>query len=214
MTDKPRRSVRSVLRATAAARVAELQARALGDDSEAIATLARLRRCDPAEVGAEPSVWAVTLGGLPNELTGFRNGRSDTPTPAERAIHAVLVLFAAHQQSRDEGVHRPNVSLGHAVGVLARARAVDQELDTATVTRLHHAALAVDFEGHVHHLRGLIQLMRAEKQTIGLDYGLLAVDLWQLADPYVDSREVIARWGRDLHARPKDLNPAEIEETK
>lgn len=214
MTVNPRRSVLGVLRATAAARVADLQARVLADDSDAVATLARLRRCDPADVGVEPLVWAVTLGHLPDELTGYRSGRSDTPTPAERALHATLVLYAMHQQSRDEGVHRPGGSLGCATGQLARARAVDEDLDSATVARLHHAALASDFEGHVHHLRGLIQLMRAEKQIIGLDYGLLAVDLSQLADPYEDSREVIARWGRDLHARPKDLNPAEIEETK
>ena len=45
-------------------------------------------------------------------------------------------------------------------------------------------------------------------------YGLLAVDLWQLADPYQDAREVLARWGRDLHARPKNPNPATTEETK
>lgn len=212
MTDNPLRSVRGVLRATAAARVADLQARVLADDSDAFATLARLRRCDPADVGAEPLVWAVTLAHLPDELTGYRSGRSDTPTPAERALHATLVLYAVHQQSRDEGVHRPGISLGYAAGQLARARAVDEDLDSATVSRLHQAALATDFEGHVHHLRGLIQLMRAEKRSIGLDYGLLAVDLWQLVDPYQDAREVLARWGRDLHARPK--NPTTTEETK
>ena len=124
------------------------------------------------------------------------------------------MLYALHQQSRDEAVHRPGVSLGSAVGQLARARAVEDDLDAATIARLHHAALATSFEGHVHHLRGLIQLMRTEKQAVGLDYGLLAVDLWQLADPYQDAREVLARWGRDLHARPKNPNPATTEETK
>ena len=214
MTDTPYRNVRGGLRATATARVAELQARALADDSAAVGTLARLRRCDPADVGAEPQVWAVTLGDLPEELTTYRSGRPDTPTPSERALHAALVLYALHQQSRDEAVHRPGVSLGSAVGQLARARAVEDDLDAATIARLHHAALATSFEGHVHHLRGLIQLMRTEKQAVGLDYGLLAVDLWQLADPYQDAREVLARWGRDLHARPKNPNPATTEETK
>ena len=42
MTDTPYRNVRGVLRATATARVAELQARALADDSAAVGTLARL----------------------------------------------------------------------------------------------------------------------------------------------------------------------------
>lgn len=56
--------------------------------------------------------------------------------------------------------------------------------------------------------------MRAEKQTIGLDHGLLAVDLWQLADARQDSREVLARWGRDLHSRPKTTDPTTSEEPK
>lgn len=214
MTDSPR--IRDILRATVSRRVAELQNRVLADDSDTVATLARLRRCDPADVGAEPLVWAITLGDLPEALTQYSVGRPEAPTPAERAIHATLVLYALHQQSRDEGVHRPGVSLGYAVGQLARARAVEEELDSGTVGRLHQAALATDFDGVVHHLRGLIQLMRAEKQTTGLDYGLLAVDLWQFADPYQDHHEVLARWGRDLHVRPKTtLIPATTtEETK
>lgn len=215
MTDTPRRrSRRAVLQTTAAARVADLQARFLGNESDAVATLARLRRCDPTDVGADPLVWAVTLGHLPMELTEYESGRPDGPTPSERALHAALVLYSLHQQSRDEGVHRPGVSFGFAIGQLARARAVDEELDTATVNRLHHAALAPDFEGRVHHLRGLIQLMRGEKQTVGLDYGLLTVDLWQFADPYQDANEVLTRWGRDLHARPKNADPTTTEETK
>ena len=215
MTEPHRRSRRALLRETAAARVADLQARYLGDESDAVATLARLRRCDPADVGAEPLVWAITLGHLPVELTEFQSGRPENATPSERALHAALVLYALHQQSRDEGVHRPGIRFGFAVGQLARARAMDEELDTATVNRMHHAALATDFEGHVHHLRGLIQLMRGEKQTVGLDYGLLTVDLWQFADPYQDTREVLTRWGRDLHARRKDSKPTTTtEETK
>ncbi len=213
MTETPRGSVRAVLRETASRRVAELQARALADDAQAIATLARLRRCDAADVGGEPLVWAVTLGDLPDELTSFASGRRDTPTPAERAMHGVLVLYALHQQSQDEGVHRPGTSLGFAVGKLARARAVNEELDSSTITRLHQAALATDLAGRLHHLRGLVQLMRAEKQTIGLDYGLLAVDLWQFADAFQDPKAVLARWGRDLHTRPKTPEPT-TEETK
>ena len=39
-------------------------------------------------------------------------------------------------------------------------------------------------------------------------------DLWQFADRFQDAREVLARWGRDLHARPKNLNTTTSEETK
>jgi len=196
------RSVRTVLHKLATNRIARLQKLVLLDDSATVATLARLRRCDPSVVGAEPLVWEVTLGDLPEELTHFASGRPDDPTPAERALHAALVLYSHHQQSRDEGVHRPEISFGKAMGVLARARSVDEGLDRTTVARLHQAGLASDLSGHLHHLRGLVQLMRAERPTIGFDYGLFAVDLWQLADAYQDSTTVLARWGRDLHFQP------------
>lgn len=207
-TNKPR----DVLRDIASARVTWLQTRYLANVADAVATLARLRRCDPAAVGAEPLVWQVTLGDLPSELT---QAASDLPTPSERALHATLVLYALHQQSEDQPVHRVGARFGSAVGKLARARAVDEELDSATAGRLRHAALAADFEGHLHHLRGLIQLMRSESPAIGIDYGLLAVDLAQLADPRRDSSSVLLRWGRGLHERPtNDTQSTTSEETK
>lgn len=210
MTQTPLRR-RDALRETATSRVNSLQTRALANVSDAVATLARLRRCSPAAVGTDPLVWEVTLADLPDPLTSVT---SDLPTPAERALHAALVLYALHQQSGDQPVHRHGVRFGSAVGRLARARAVDEELDTAVVGRLRHSAMATDFEGHLHHLRGLIQLMRAETPAIALDYGLLAVDLWQLADPRQDSGTVLLRWGRDLHQRPKNTDPTTTEETK
>ncbi len=209
------RSVRDVLRGVAAARVSRLQEGALADRSEAVATLARLRRCDPAAVGTEPTVWAITLGDLPAELTEYSSGRPNEPTAAERALHATLVLYAMHQQSQGQGVNLSGVSLGRAVGQLARARAGGDEPDSSVMNRFHQVALANDFEGRVYHLRGLVQLMRAENPPIPLDHGLLAVDLWQLADKYQDSNKVLTRWGRDLHYRPKNANNStQSEETK
>lgn len=209
MTQAPPRP-RDILRATAATRVAGLQTRALANVSEDVATLARLRRCDPGAVGAEPLVWEITLGSLPDLLTSTT---SDEPTPAERALHAALVLYAVHQQSGDTPVHCPGIPFGEAVGRLARARAADEELDSAIVSRLRHAALASDFDGRLHHLRGLVQLMRAETPAIGFDYSLLATDLWQLADARQDPNPVLLRWGRGLHHRPTDTTPT-TEETK
>ncbi len=213
MTENATESTRDALFRTATAKVRSLQEQALADRAGAVAVLARLRRCDPAGAGAEPAVWQVTLGDLPHALVEFHGRRTEDPTPAEEALHAALVLYALHQQSKDEGVHRPSISFGRAVGSLARQRAIDEELDTATVERLKQAALASTFEGHLHHLKGLIQLMRTEQPTIGFDCGLFALDLWQLANPYSDSRRVVARWGRDLHHRPAKPEPTN-EETK
>ncbi len=189
-------------------RVQLLQSQYLADVAYAVATLARLRRCEPGDVGADPLVWSETLD-WPDDAIGPRYG--DEPTAAERAAHASMVLFALHQQSHDQPVHRPGVSLGRAVGQLARARAHEEELDSSTVKRFHQVSLATDLSGRLHFLRGVIQLLRAESPPIGLDYGLLALDLRHLANPRLEPDPVLFRWGRDLHTRPK---PATNEETK
>lgn len=216
MSDTPWTDTREALFQTTNSRVSALQNLVLKDDSVAVATLARLRRCNPAEVGAEPLVWEITLGNLPDTLTCLSGRRTDQPTPAEQALHAALVLYALHQRSKDERVHQPGVRFGQAVGTLARARAdQDEEFDRATVSRLHQVALAETFDGRLHYLRGLIQLMRVENPSIGLDYARLATDLWQLASPQLDSQRVLLSWGRDLHQRPKLTDPMTItKETK
>jgi len=189
-----------ILRTTVSAKVARLQGRALNDEASSKAELAELRRCDPNEPGANPAVWHITLGDLPEQLVG----RGDEPTPAERAVHAALVLFALHQQSHDDPTHRSGVSLGKAVGQLAKARSGDGSLDQATLARFHQVALAQDFGQRLYHLRGLVVLMRTEQPTIALDYGRLADDLWHLADPRHDHNLVLHRWGRDLHSHESD----------
>lgn len=191
-------TVDEALRGTVTRRVVQLQRDALADEASAIASLAELRRCDPDEPGANPAVWHLTLGDLPDALVG----RGEEPTAAERAVHAALVLFGLHQQSHQDPTHRPGISLGRAVGQLARARSGDGTLDESTLKRFHQVALAPEFGQRLHHLRGLVLLLRAEVPTIALDYGLLAVDLWHLADPRHDTSHVLNRWGRDLHFNP------------
>jgi CRISPR system Cascade subunit CasB len=194
-----------VLREDAGRRVRRLQRAYLDpsdrENSEATATLARLRRCAPDAVGADPTVWAVTLADLPDQL---RSGRKDDEaSPAERAVHAALVLYATHQQSNQIPVHVRGASLGGAVRRLAEARAHNGEPDEASIRRLHQVVLANDAPGRLHHLRGLITLLRSESDPIPLDYAQLAVDLWRLLDPKQDSERVVARWGRELHNRPR-----------
>ncbi|MBP8919065.1 MAG: type I-E CRISPR-associated protein Cse2/CasB [Micropruina sp.] len=168
------------------------------ENSEATATLARLRRCDPDAPGGDPTVWEITLGDLPAELRW-----DDASSPAERAVHAALVLYATHQQSNQTPVHVRRAGLGAAVRRLSEARGHNGEPDESSVRRLHQVVLANDASGRLHHLRGLVTLLRGEAEPIPLDYAQLAVDLWRLFDPYQDSERVVARWGRDLHNRPR-----------
>lgn len=187
-------------------RVGSLQRAYLQDDADAVATLARLRRCAPDEPGADPTAWQVTIGGLPEALQGRRD-----ISDAERAVHAALVLFAIHQQSNTAPMHQAKVGLGSAVQTLANARGRDGAPDQASIRRLHQVVLATDPSGRLYHLRGLIMLLRSESTPIPLDYGQLAVDLYRLFDPRQNSDSVVARWGRELHNRPRDTTTGENE---
>lgn len=153
-------------------------------------TLADLRHADANDPAANPALWEVVLGGLPEDLAGS----SDDPTWAESAIHAALVLYAIHQQSRTEPMHRVGVGLGTAVRDLSRKRA-SESWDPGTISRFHALSRAQSPAMRLYHLRGLVSLMRAE--SVPLDYGLLAADLWLLNTGSSD--RVRLRWGRQLH---------------
>lgn len=162
------------------------------------ATIAGLRRADPLTPGDDPAVWQITLGDLPEALLGH----GDEPSREESAVHAALCLYAVHQQSRPDGVHTEGRRLGQAVRALAEHRAVEQELDSSVVNRLHQLGSATTARRRMSVLRSLLTLMRTDRTSAtNLDYGLLARDLYDLADP---NRAAGVRlvWGRDLRHRP------------
>lgn len=208
MTDVHIVSRMDKLRDTVRSRIESLQGSFLANKPSAAASLAQLRRCDPSEVGSDPRIWSLTVADLPDILTDLRAGR---PTRVEQALHAAMVLYAIHQQGhRTDPAHRRAVRLGTAVGRLARSRGIDGSLDGSVVQRFHQVAIAHDRDARLHHLRGIVTLMRGETPVISLDYGLLAVDLARLDDPRSDHSFVLTRWGRDLHSTPT-TKPEETE---
>ncbi|WP_116114834.1 type I-E CRISPR-associated protein Cse2/CasB [Austwickia chelonae] len=169
-------------------------------------TMAALRRADPNMPGNEPAVWEITLGELPDSLAG--SSRNDRPSQAEKAIHAALCLYAVHQQSRSDGVHRPGTRFGQAVRQLAWERGDKKELDSSVIAKFHQAGSAATERRRLAVMRTLLTLMRAERSAgIGLDYGLLACDLYDLSSPRSASR-VRLSWGRDLRRRRGDVETA------
>lgn len=181
--------------------VRHLQAKLDARAPAGAARAARLRRALSASPGSEPTVWADTVGALPISLLGH----SDAPSQAERAVHAAVCLYALHQQSQSVSMHQEGQGLGRAVRRLRRARTDDEE--TSPVLRRFHAlATATSYEETLHHLRGLIALLRSE--SIPLDYGRLAVDLRRLQRPTA-AGGVRLVWGRDLH-RP-DREPSSLQ---
>ncbi|WP_237268335.1 type I-E CRISPR-associated protein Cse2/CasB [Tessaracoccus flavescens] len=164
-------------------------------------TLAQLRRADAAAPGADAALWQVTFDGLPESVRGV----GDAPSIGEAAAHATLVMYAIHQQSKGEPMHRQGVGLGQAVRDLARARSADATPDPGVLSRFHALVRAQTRSARLSCLRALVGLMRAE--SIPLDYGRLASDLWLLETKKSDV--VRLRWGRQLHLHKPTTEPTE-----
>jgi CRISPR system Cascade subunit CasB len=184
-------------------RVRSLQSRFLRvpQDPGAVAALARLRRAVGKEPGEIMDVLEYTftpalLHGHPEDDPG--------PSPAERAAHVAITLFALHQQSRGERMHHRGRGLGMA---LRRLHTGASAIPEPIVRRFRMLGTADSFGELSHHLRGVVQLLRA--QGAPLDYGLLAHQLhtWQN-----DPSRVRMTWGRQFYRqnRPdRDPEPAD-----
>jgi CRISPR system Cascade subunit CasB len=155
-------------------------------------TLARLRRGVGSKPGSRPEIWDITLRDIPEALVG----RWDNPSDAEWAVHTALTLFALHQQGKDiksQCMSRDGYPLGTALRKLVR----DDDDENRIKRRFDKVATADSMEEISHHLRGLIQLMKAE--DIPLDYPGLAEDLFRFQNP--DLRDNIRlKWGREYYS--------------
>ena len=182
-------------------------------DNQRRAELAKLRRGIGHAPGERPELWGMFLQGMPEDFQS-----SSGPSAAEWAVYLALTLYAVHQQGNDRPMNCPGSTLGRAVRQLAeRNAATGQDWTEASVLRRFNAlATAEEITEISHHLRGMIQLLRAAKDGgIPLDYPQLAEDLYELqcTDPrYAQTlANVRLRWGQDLYRDPK---PASEEKEK
>jgi CRISPR system Cascade subunit CasB len=174
------------------ARIGKLQRGYLGDRSEAVATLARLRRGAGKPPGSVLDIVEYT-----HAEEFVRGWDDDAPSFAENAAHTAMTLYAVHQQSQSKAMHVP----GRRFGTAVRRLAPDMRLDGPVARRFAALGTADTFTELSHHLRGLVQLMRTAR--VPLDYGQLAQDLWLWQLPGRAPR-VRLRWGRDFHFPLKD----------
>lgn len=195
----PKASASQTLRDFVGRRAEKLQSRFLAEDSSARAALAILRRGVYRPLGADPDTWQIIFDGFPESL----EGRSDAPSTPERAAYAALTLFGVHMQSAREKRHIPDVGFGRAVRKAA-GRPDAEGNDSPLVKRFHALGTATSFSEVSNHARGLVKQLRAA--GVGLDYGMLAADLFNLQDPQ-RSDGVRLRWARDLYR----LEPQESE---
>lgn len=157
-----------------------------------VATLARLRANVGRDPGVDPSIWAVTIDGLPGALD------RDDPSEAERAVHAAMTLYALHQRAVSLSMHESGSGLGSAVRRLedARGGSAAGALVSPVRRRFDSAVVSRDLRTLLTRLRPLIDQMRGAQ--IPLDYGQLAVDLfrWQ----YSSSADSVRRqWSRGYY---------------
>ena len=175
------------------------------NEAAARATLAKLRRGVGKAPGGMPELWGITLDGLPEALSG----KTDAPSRGEWAVHTALTLFALHQQGKD--LKKQCMSKdGEPFGAAVRRLITNDDDEKRVKRRFDAAATSGSLEEFSHHLRGLVQLLKA--QDLPMDYPALAEDLCWFQIP--DARDSVRlRWGRDFYgARKKEENENQIEQ--
>lgn len=170
----------------------------LRNDPYSTAAVARLRHAAGHEVGADPNVfiWTIPDPTKPDVCGADIDRYADGPSPRECAAHAVLTLFATHQQSiHDQPMHTDeDVSLGRAVGRMACSN-----FNESGIRRMFsQMQTASSWKELVRHARSLISLLKRER--IALNYGLLAQDLLALQSDRDHANAVRTRWGRDFQS--------------
>ena len=163
------------------------------------AALANLRRGVGAAPGEMPELWGFFLEEPPPEM----ESRDGAPTRGEWAVYLALTLYALHQQGRaprqeGENMQKEGETLGRAVRRLVKPGEAPE--DSSVLRRFNALATAGSMAERAHHLRGIVQLLRA--QGVPLDYVQLAADLYLLQSPAA-APHVRLCWGQDFYGAPK-----------
>lgn len=180
--------------------IAPLQKGYLGDQSHAVAVLARLRRGAGRDFAQTPDLWGLADTGplhTAPEDGGRPLGETEL-TCAEDAVHVALTLWALHQQSRRTGMHRPGTRTApQALGTAVRRLMPPGDIDDPVLKRFIRAGTAGDLPGLAQRLREIVVLLRGA--DIPLDYALLAEQLYRWQE--IGGRDDVRRaWGRSFHA--------------
>lgn len=158
--------------------------------------LAAMRRGLGREAGTVPGMWPFYRTPLDDQ-----GRRGDYVSDRLRAEHHALTLFAVHQQSRRDPVHRPGVDFGDAVRRLHAGRDDGSGSGQAIDRRFYAAVTSGTLDVLARHLRGLVQLLRTLDPPAAFDYTQLVDDLTRWASPSGRDR-VRRRWGLQYHAVP------------
>lgn len=178
------------------------------DEPAALAACRRGLGKAPMDV---PAMWQYIVPAL----DAVPEARPERRRAVEAACQNALALYAVHQQSRADPMHRRSAdgrqdSVGRACRELL-VRLSRKGRPVEGVTRRFLAAATADSADELTgHLRGLIPLLR--ENEIALDYARLALDLADWTDPDGRAR-ARRRWGLDFYrARDQATDMTEHEE--
>lgn len=164
------------------------------------AKLAELRHGIGHIPGDIPALWGTFLEGMPEDF--YReNGEA---SPAEWAVYIALTMFALSQQGHDyktDWMHADEIHFGSAVRKLAPAADDTNEDLNRIRNRFNKVATASDVPELAHHLRNMVNLLRAS--DIKMDYVDLAADIYWYAFPETRAK-VRLKWGQDFYRTSKD----------
>ena len=178
--------------------IIRLQRGYFADRSDAVATIARLRRGVGRSVIEMPDLWGLT--GTEALYDAYAVAQSSPEAEeqlrrAEEAAHTAVTLWALHQQSHHRaGMHQRH---GHELGAAVRRLMPKNELDDSIRKRFVRLGTANTPTVLAQRLRDLVVLLRRE--AIPLDYGVLAdqLELWQHPG---GPEQVRGSWGRAFHS--------------
>lgn len=162
----------------------------LGDGARR-AVLANLRRGAGRAPGDLPSLWGTIFDGMPENMAGT----GAAPSRAEWAAYISLTLYALHQQGHDPAREPMNAEESGMGGAAAQMVRDEGDMDRV-LRRFNETATSSGMEELEHHLRGLVNMLRAE--GIPLDYPRLAGELFDYQSPEKAAR-VRLGWGRDFY---------------
>lgn len=188
------------------------------------ATLARLRRGVSLAPGADPDIWDVTLADIPDELVSV-NGVPTRGEWAIQIALTLFALHQQGRDIKSECMHQEDTDVPkddkslksstpslfddvkplksvstkpHSFGCAVRRLAGDKESDSfkAVRRRFNAAVTSESIEEFAHHLRCMVQLMKAS--GVRLDYVSLAREIYLFQNP--ENRDSLRlRWGQDFY---------------